>query len=165
MRIGFSKRENIRNFVFGVEDSLVSTVGLVSGIAIAGVPKTIVILTGTVLIFVEAFSMAVGALLSDNSVREFEKHSPVSFSKSVQSSLVMFVSYLFSGFIVLVPYLYFEGGEAIRLSIAASVIALFLLGVVSARFSQTSFWKKGLLMAAIGGLAVLIGVLVSGFLK
>ena len=58
----------VRNFTFGVEDSLVSTVGLLAGIAFAGVNAGTVVLTGAVLIFVEGFSMAVGSLLSEQSV-------------------------------------------------------------------------------------------------
>ena len=58
----------MRNLIFGAEDSLVSTVGLLSGIAIGGVPKSAIILTGIVLIFVEAFSMGVGSYLSEYSV-------------------------------------------------------------------------------------------------
>src|SRR3989338_4103836 len=44
----------IRNLIFGVEDSLVSTVDLLSGVAAAGVPRSVIFLTGVVLIFVEA---------------------------------------------------------------------------------------------------------------
>ena len=36
-----------KNFIFGVEDSLVSTVGLLSGIAIAGVPRGTIFLSIT----------------------------------------------------------------------------------------------------------------------
>ena len=52
-----------RNFVFGVEDSLVSTVGLLSGISIAGVTNKTIIMTGVILIFVEAVSMGAGSFL------------------------------------------------------------------------------------------------------
>ena len=53
----------LRAFVFGVEDSLASTVGLLSGIAIAGAGRETILMTGIVLIFVEAFSMAIGDFL------------------------------------------------------------------------------------------------------
>ena len=43
----------VRNFTFGVEDSLVSTVALLAGIAIANVETKTIVLTGIVLIFVE----------------------------------------------------------------------------------------------------------------
>ena len=36
----------IRNFIFGVEDSLVSTVGLLSGVVVGGVSKDAVVLVG-----------------------------------------------------------------------------------------------------------------------
>ncbi len=61
----------LRNFVFGVEDSLVSTVGLLSGVAAAGVETKTIVLTGVVLIIVEALSMAVGSYLSEYSVEEY----------------------------------------------------------------------------------------------
>lgn len=77
----------IRNFVFGVEDSLVSTVGLLAGIAFAGVEAKTVVLTGAVLIFVEAFSMGVGSLLSEQSVEQYEEKKEVSLISGVISLL------------------------------------------------------------------------------
>lgn len=60
----------IREIVFGLEDSLVSTLGAVTGIA-AGTGSTfVVILSGVVLIFVEALSMSAGSYLSSKSARE-----------------------------------------------------------------------------------------------
>ena len=38
----------LRSFIFGVEDSLVSTVGLLSGVAIANASRDTILLTGTV---------------------------------------------------------------------------------------------------------------------
>ena len=54
------------SFIFGVEDSLVSTVGLLSGVAVAGVNRSGIFVTGVILIFVEAFSMGVGNFLSED---------------------------------------------------------------------------------------------------
>lgn len=165
MAIKLNRSENLRSLVFGVEDSIVSTIGLVSGIAVAGVAQSIVILTGVVLVFVEAFSMAVGELLSDNSVREFKQHSDVSFKNSAVSAAVMFFSYLLSGMIVLSPYIFLEGTRALTLSIVLSLLALFVLGLGSSHFAGTHPVKKGFIMVAIGGMAIFIGVLVGRFLK
>ncbi len=61
---------SIRELVFGLEDSLVSTLGVVVGIA-AGVADTrVVILSGVVLVVVEAVSMSAGSFLSSKSHRE-----------------------------------------------------------------------------------------------
>jgi len=60
----------IREVVFGVEDGIVSTVGAVTGIAVAvGDPFTIIV-SGIVIVVVESISMGVGAYLSGKSVRE-----------------------------------------------------------------------------------------------
>ena len=152
--------EVMRNIVFGIEDSLVSTVGLVSGIAFVGTAKATLLLTGAVIIFVEAFSMAVGSLLSDNSVREFEGRASVSITKSFGVSLIMFFSYFSVGFLILIPYLLFLNPVAMYVSIAISIVALFVLGIFSGRMSGTNIYKKGLTMAVIGGAAILIGMAV-----
>ena len=152
--------ESLRSIVFGVEDSLVSTVGLISGIAFVGVPKVTLLMTGTVLIFVEAFSMAVGSLLSDNSVRELEEKKSIPFAKSLSSALTMFLSYFFFGFVVLAPYLLFAGLYALYISISVSIAVLFILGIFSGRMSGVDFIKKGLSMALIGGAAIILGITV-----
>ncbi len=58
---------SIREIVFGLEDSLVSTIGVVAGIAAGTGDQKIVILSGTVLVVVEALSMAAGSFLSSQS--------------------------------------------------------------------------------------------------
>ena len=63
-------RENVRDVVFGLEDSLVSTVGTITGVAVATHSPYIVMLTGVVLISVEAVSMAAGSYLSSKSATE-----------------------------------------------------------------------------------------------
>lgn len=72
---------SIREIVFGLEDSLVSTIGVVAGIAAGTGDQKIVILSGLVLVVVEALSMAAGSFLSSQShhrlllrkIREEEK--------------------------------------------------------------------------------------------
>lgn len=150
----------MRNFVFGVEDSLVSTVGLLSGVAIANVDRKTIFLTGIVLIFVEAFSMAAGSSLSEQSVEEYEQQKEVSLRHSFWGGGVMFFSYFFAGFIPLFPYLLFPLALALRISILGSLVALFLLGVVGARISHIAFVKNGLRMLLLGGVAIAVGIFV-----
>ncbi|OGG64115.1 hypothetical protein A3C18_00805 [Candidatus Kaiserbacteria bacterium RIFCSPHIGHO2_02_FULL_54_11b] len=145
----------LRNPVFGVEDGLVSTVGLLSGIAIAGVGRETIFLTGIVLIFVEAFSMAAGSFLSEASVEEM--HGGADDTRgSIAAGAVMFFSYFVAGFIPLAPYLVFAVGQAFPLSVAGSVAALFVLGYWSGR-KTASAWRKALRMGLVGGLAILVG--------
>ena len=155
----------IRNFIFGVEDSLVSTVGLVSGVAVAGVDKTTILLTGLVLIVVEALSMGVGSLLSESSTQELVFRKRSSLRLPVVGGLIMFVSYFVAGFIPLAPYALLDVAHAFPLSIAMSVLTLFLLGYVSARVLKGKPLRSGLRMLVLGGLAIGAGALIGHWLR
>lgn len=58
---------SIREVVFGLEDSLVSTLGTISGVAVGSGDSYIVVMSGVILVFVEAISMAAGSYLSSKS--------------------------------------------------------------------------------------------------
>lgn len=155
----------LRNLVFGVEDSLVSTVGLLSGIAVAGVPRKTIFLTGVILVMVEALSMAVGSYLSETSVQEYQKQKNASFDHSFVGGVVMFVSYLAAGLVPLVPYLIVEGANALILSITATLVVLFLLGAASGRVTGISIIKSGFRMLLLGGGAIVLGMIVGKLLE
>lgn len=147
----------IRNFVFGVEDSLVSTGGVITGVALAGVGKEIILLTGFVVIFVEAFSMGAGSFLSERSVRGYTKDSEGKFEKSLAGGGVMFTAYFLAGFIPLLPYLIWDLSTAIPISVIVSLVALFMLGIVIARVSKMNMLREGITMIVVGGIAMLLG--------
>ncbi len=155
----------LRNFVFGVEDSLVSTVGLLSGVAATGSDSQTIFATGVILVFVEAFSMAVGSFLSENSAEEFAEKKEEPLSRSAPDAFVMFFSYFVSGFIPLFPYIFAPAATALPVSIGASLVALGFLGFGSAKLSHTNAAKGILKMAVLGGVAIGIGVAVGMFLK
>ena len=154
-----------RNFIFGVEDSLVSTVGLLSGIAIAGVPRETIFLTGIVLIFVEAFSMAAGSFLSESSADEYSSGIDRAKRTSFISGAIMFCSYFISGFIPLSSYLIWPVNTALIFSIIFSIAALFILGIVSGRMSNTDIVKDAMRMVIVGGVAIAIGVSVGAIVS
>lgn len=154
-----------RNFIFGVEDSLVSTVGLLSGVAIAGMSREAIFVTGVILIFVEAISMAAGSFLSEASAESLEHRNDALSRESYMDGIVMFISYFCAGFIPLAPYVLFDVSVAFWSSIAASIGALFVLGVVSGKLSRTSIMRSGTRMLIVGGLAIAIGVIVGQVLK
>jgi VIT1/CCC1 family predicted Fe2+/Mn2+ transporter len=159
------KAAYFRNFVFGVEDSLVSTVGLVSGVAIAGLPKEAIFTTGIILILVEAVSMSAGSFLSESSADEYETHQEGGSQKNIRAASVMFVSYALSGFIPLLPYLFLPVSSAFPTSILASLAALGVLGAVSASVAKSNFLKSALRMLFIGGAAIAVGVLAGHSLR
>jgi len=157
-----AKAAYLRNFIFGVEDSLVSTVGLLSGIAIAGMSREDIFVTGLILIFVEAISMSAGSFLSESSAEEYETKRKTISVRSYRSAAIMFVSYFISGFIPLAPYVFMAGASAFITSIVLALVSLVVLGAISARLAQARFLPITLRMTVIGGLAIGVGILVGG---
>lgn len=67
-------RARIREFVFGIQDGLISTVGLLAGIRGATESDTVVILAGFTAMFAGAISMSAGSYLSSSAEKEiFDK--------------------------------------------------------------------------------------------
>lgn len=155
----------MRNFIFGAEDSLVSTVGLLSGIVWAGISQKEVIISGLVLISVEAFSMSVGSFLSERTTEESYSNVATQKSKSIPAAVIMFFSYLICGLIPLLPYLITGRDSAFWWSIFASLCALFLLGFFSAKMLKTNIFKGAFRMMIIGGFAICLGVAVGIVIK
>src|ERR687892_1584657 len=68
------ERARIREFVFGIQDGLISTVGLLAGIQGAIESNIVVIITGLTAMFSGAVSMAAGSYLSSGAQKEiFDK--------------------------------------------------------------------------------------------
>lgn len=155
----------LRNFVFGVEDSLVSTVGLLAGVAVAEVPRATIFLTGMVLIFVEAFSMAIGSLVSEKTAEEYLNKNHIAGKHSNLVGILMFFSYFIAGFVPLTPYAFWERDVAMPISIVASLLALFLLGYLNATKFGNNSLNKGARMLFLGGVAIAAGVIIGYLLK
>jgi len=157
-----------KNFIFGAEDSLVSTVGLLSGIASAGIAQKEIVISGVVLICVEAFSMSVGSFLSESAIEESDSGCitcKTEKSNSLFASVIMFASYFVCGLIPLFPYLIIPVEKAFLGSIMASLGSLFVLGVVSAKILKINILKNSLKMIIIGGMAIGFGVTIGVMLK
>ena len=137
-----------------------STVGLLSGVAVTDASRKTIILTGLVLIFVEAFSMGVGSFLSEHSAEEYVKRKELPLGAMVAPAIIMFVSYFFAGLVPLAPYLVAPMESAFGLSIFLSLVALFCLGAFGARMRGARLVRHGAQMLIIGGAAILIGVVV-----
>lgn len=155
----------IRNFIFGAEDSLVSTVGLLAGVTSAGMGQKEIVVSGIVLICVEAFSMSVGSFLSERTIEESLPDYVEKKSNSLIAAIIMFASYFICGLIPLFPYFIVAPDQAFVWSIFASIVALLILGFVSAKILKTNIIKSALRMMIIGGMAIGLGVVVGILLK
>lgn len=153
----------LRNFVFGAEDSLVSTVGLLSGVSFAGLASREIILSGVILIMVEAISMAAGVYISEDSENELDPHHQQNL---VNDTVVMFLSYLVIGLIPLLPYIAFDNTPvAFVWSILASLIALFCVGLFKGFFVHRHPLKSALKITAIGAVVITVAVFIGTLIR
>lgn len=162
-RISLKKylEENIREIVFGLEDSLVSTLGAITGIAAGTGNAYVVILSGVVLIFVESLSMSAGSYLSSKSAAEASRYRKKdSTGVAVRAGFVMGVFYLFGGAFPLLPYFLLPVGQATAPSIVITAVALFLLGIGKAKVVGTKWLRSGLEMTLVSLSAAALGFLV-----
>jgi len=155
-----NRESYLRNFIFGVEDSLVSTVGLLAGIATAEISSQAILTTGLVLIVVEGFSMGVGSFLAEETAQEMAGKTPQTL-QAVKGASIMLVSYCLAGLIPLFPYIYLLGSTAVVTSVILSLFGLFILGFGTSRyFGRPSPIRQAIRMLVLGGSAVLVGMLV-----
>lgn len=152
-------KEYVRSILFGVEDSLVSTTGLIAGLSVGVNDSRIVVFGAVVAILIESLSMGAGEYLSDDAVQELDKLKRQSENPLV-SGLLMFSSYLLAGMVPLVPILMFDLPQALWVSIVLALLGLFLLGYMKGRVLKTRAFQGGLKMFIVGGLAAALGVIV-----
>ncbi len=81
------------------------------------------------------------------------------------NGIFMFFSYVLGGMIALSPYLFFSVSLAMPVSIAATLLGLFLVGVFTSLYTQKSWFKSGTRVLLIGGLALLAGMVVGELAK
>ncbi|MEX2006908.1 MAG: VIT1/CCC1 transporter family protein [Candidatus Saccharimonadales bacterium] len=152
-------REYLRSVVFGVEDSLVSTTGLIAGLSAGAASRKVVVLGAIVAMVVEAISMGAGEYLSDDAVQDLDKLKRPRERPSV-SGLLMFTAYFLAGFVPLVPVLLLTYPGSVWVSVIFALCGLFVLGYLKGRVLKTSPFRGGLKILVVGGLATLLGVVV-----
>lgn len=113
-----------RNLAFGVQDAVVTTAGVIA--ASAAVPGVDVFRAGLVSVLASAFSMAIGAYQSERSAElaNAKDDTDISRSELAGSAGVMFMSYIITGLLVIVPWRLARGRSAITGSVVASVVLL-----------------------------------------
>lgn len=106
---------------------------------------------------VEKRLMSDPALLLEDMAHKELAICPRSLETPLTNALVMGVAYLVGGAVPVAPYLVLPLGAALPVSIAATVAALFAFGGLKGRVVGRSWWRSGLEMTLIAGLAAAVG--------
>jgi VIT1/CCC1 family predicted Fe2+/Mn2+ transporter len=162
LRLPWYKEDNtfLKNFIFGVEDSLVSTVGLLAGVAAAQAGRTAIITTGLVLIVVEGFSMGIGSFLTEETTDEIAGRAD-NDTAALKGGITMLLSYISAGLLPLFPYFFWDSSLAVGISVACSLLGLFGLGLGTALYYKSPRpYIRAFKMFFLGGLAVFVGIVI-----
>lgn len=163
MKIALNE-DYFRSVMFGLQDGLVSTTGVVVGISAGVSDSAIIILASFVAISVEASSMAAGEYSSEKAVHQMDKRHRHR-DDLIIGALLMFASYFLAGLVPILPFIIFPIGIARVVSIVAALLSLFAVGYFKGKIVKDEALRSAVEMFVIGGLATAIGLLVGTFLK
>jgi VIT1/CCC1 family predicted Fe2+/Mn2+ transporter len=154
------ERATVREILMGAQDNLTTVLAVMLGVSIGSGRADLVALAGLSAAVAEAVSMG-GVLYSSTRAEGIlEAHArtdrpgtPRATLAPAQSGLVTFVAALLAGLVPLAPFAVLPLHAAIIVSVAASGIALFLLGSVIGRISGSTWWRDGFRLLVVAGLA------------
>src|SRR3989338_8025702 len=83
--------------------------------------------------------------------------SPASLEEPLGNALVLGTAYVAGGLVPVLPYLTLPMATDMPVSIIGTLLALFLFGGLKGRLVKQSWWRSGLEMVGVAGVAALAG--------
>ncbi len=160
----------IRDIVFGTNDALLTNIGIITGFTASLAANRLIILAVIVDIFTSAFAMSIGTYLSRTSEEEYldlrlAGQSRLDVERALANpyvaACVMWVVYVVSGFIPLIPFFFgAEPATAAKLSVALGAATFVVVGIFKGKVTNTSLKKSALQFFFLGGAAAMIGYVI-----
>jgi vacuolar iron transporter family protein len=148
-------RHYIRDLVYGANDGIITTFAVVSGVAGGQLSQVAVLVIGAANLAADGVSMGVGnflAIRADERAREAEG-LPELERHPWKHGLATLLAFVAAGAIPLLPYVLGAGAhDRLIVSIAATFVTLFLLGVVRAAVTRDRWWVTGLETFLLGAI-------------
>ena len=154
----------LRSLMFGLQDGIVSTTGVVIGISTGVNDKAIITLAALVAVTVEATSMAAGQYSSEKAVHQMDK-TKIRTDSLYIGAIIMFFSYIFGGAFSIVPILIFDQPVAQVFAIACAFAGLFIVGYIKGHLVEHKPLRSAIELFIIGSIATTIGVVVGYLFK
>jgi len=154
----------LRSLMFGLQDGIVSTTGVVVGISTGVSDKAIIVLAALVAVTVEATSMAAGQYSSEKAVHQMDKSGRHTDNLHI-GALIMFLAYLMGGSFSIVPILMFDQPVARVIAIASAFVGLFIVGYIKGYLVEHRPLRSAIELFIIGSITTTIGIIVGYLLK
>lgn len=153
-----------RSLMFGLQDGLVSTTGVVVGISAGVQDKSIILLAAFVAVMVEATSMAAGQYSSEKAVHQLDKTGKHT-DNLMLGAAIMFFAYFLGGMFPIIPTIIFNQPEAQIIAVMAAFVGLFSVGYIKGKLVDHAPLRSAFELFFIGAIATIIGLAVGIFLK
>ena len=154
----------LRSLMFGLQDGIVSTTGVVVGISTGISDKAIIVLAALVAVTVEASSMAAGQYSSEKAVHQMDKSGSHTDNLLI-GALIMFISYLMGGAFSVVPIIVFEQPAARFIAIGSAFVGLFIIGYIKGYLVEHKPLRSAVELFIIGSVATTVGIIVGYLFK
>lgn len=89
---------------------------------------------------------------------------PEDYEKPVKSAFVVGISAVIGSLIPVMPFLFLSVKAGMATALIFSILTLFMVGAIKAKFTIGNWKKSGIEMAVIGTLAALVGYLIGSLL-
>ncbi|MBI4089711.1 MAG: VIT1/CCC1 transporter family protein [Candidatus Levybacteria bacterium] len=154
----------LRSLMFGLQDGIVSTTGVVVGISTGVNNKEIIVLAAIVAVMVEASSMAAGQYSSEKAVHQMDKTGRHTDNLYI-GSLIMFTAYLLGGSFSIIPTIIFDQPVARILAIVSAFLGLFIIGFVKGHLVEHRPLRSAIELFIIGAITTAVGIVMGYFLR
>jgi predicted membrane protein (TIGR00267 family) len=165
------EQATVREIVMGAQDNLTTVVAVMLGVSIGSGRADVVALAGLSAAVAEAVSMGGVLYSSTRAEAALEAHmatAPTDRRAALApaaSGIVTCLAALCGGLVPLTPFVLLPLPTAIYVSVGASMLALFLLGSLIGRISGSTWWRDGIRLLLVAGLAALASAAVGAVLR
>lgn len=170
-RPGVIERAATHEILMGAQDNLTNVLAVMLGVSVGAGRSDLVALAGLSAAVAEAVSMG-GVLYSSTRAMTNQRRQGEDVLADradglspVWSGLTTFVAALIGGLVPLAPFAFFPLRGAVAVSVALSVLALFALGAWTGRISGAVWWRDGIRLLLVAGLAAFAAAAVGTVLR
>jgi predicted membrane protein (TIGR00267 family) len=166
------ERATVREILMGAQDNLTNVLAVMLGVSIGSGRADLVALAGMSAAVAESVSMGGVLYSSTRAENVLDAHGETAANDThrvgltpMWSGFVTFVAALLGGLVPLAPFALLPLPTAVPVSIVVSIAALFLLGSAIGRVSGSRWWRDGLRLVLVAGLAAIASAAVGTALQ
>ena len=150
---------NFLSILEGVEGGFAIFIGIVAGLYFQHIEHDLLIVTGVIGLIVNAFNSSAVRYATEHYLDELDGHEKRrKFRAYAMPALVEFFTYMVVSFLAVIPLLLMDDSQrAILLTIAATLVILFLAGAYRGRILGRHMIRDGLELAGLGIAIIAVG--------